>query len=50
MDRPAARLSTLSIGAGVLTGLVVGLAGVALLRDHRPRIPATAPHPATPSQ
>src|SRR5699024_6803324 len=34
---------TWSIGVGVLLGLVVGVAGAALLRDHRVRVPASAP-------
>ncbi|MFE3291136.1 DUF1648 domain-containing protein [Rhodococcus sp. NPDC059234] len=36
-----ARLPTSSIGVGVLAGAAVGLLGAALLRDYRPRTPAT---------
>src|SRR5699024_5710101 len=45
-DASAARLEEWSIGVGVLVGLVIGLVGAASLRDHRVRVPASAPPPA----
>ncbi len=44
-DASDARLNEWSIGVGVLIGLILGLIGAALLRDHRVRVPAAAPPP-----